>query len=258
MQDMDAGKRKCWRLSAVILSFLTAVLLSYVLLVSSVLAVCYLTPGYFEKEYEKYDVLSNLPEMTMSHEDGLMAVTDHMMDYLLHGQQPEELQIEVMMDGEMRGFFSEREIAHMGDVRVLFMAGIRFVGFALILIIILTGTNRLLVCENEPKIFRVSTGIGLVSGGAVVLACFAALGVHIITHFEQDFVTFHHMFFDNYLWILNPAEDMLINIVPEGFFFDTASRIVLYYVVLMLLMIGAGIALVIRGRKMPDYSYSAF
>ncbi|MBR2532540.1 MAG: DUF1461 domain-containing protein, partial [Lachnospiraceae bacterium] len=124
---MDAGKRKCWRLSAVVLSFLTALLLSYVLLVSSVLAVCYLTPGYFEKEYEKYDVLSNLPEMTMSHEDGLMAVTDHMMDYLLHGQQPEELQIEVMMDGEMRGFFSEREIAHMGDVRVLFMAGIRFV-----------------------------------------------------------------------------------------------------------------------------------
>ena len=51
---------------------------------------------------------------------------------------------------------------------------------------------------------------------------------------------------------------MLINIVPEGFFFDTATRIVLYYVVLMLLMIVAGIALIIRGRKMPDYEYSAF
>ena len=102
MQNLDAGKRKCWRLSAIILSLISAVLLSYVLLVGSILAVVYLTPGYFEKEYEKYDVLSSLPEMTMSEEDGLMAVTKHMKHFLLHGQQPEELQIEVMMDGEMR------------------------------------------------------------------------------------------------------------------------------------------------------------
>ena len=258
MQIVDAGKRKCWRLSAVILSFLSALLLSYSLLVASVFAVCYLTPGYFEHEYEKYDVLSSLPEMTMSKEDGLMAVTDHMMDYLLHGQDPQELQIEVMMDGEMRGFFSEREIAHMEDVRVLFMAAIRFLGFALILIILFMGSSRLLACENEPKIFRISTGIGFVAGGTLVLACFAALGAHIIRHFDQDFITFHHMFFNNDLWILDPSKDMLINIVPEGFFFDTATRIVVYYVVLMLLMIGFGVYLILRGRKMPDHAYSAF
>ena len=145
----------------------------------------------------------------------------------------------------------------MGDVRVLFMAGIRFLGFALILIIMFMGSSRLLACEHEPKIFRISTGIGLVSGSTLILALFAALGVHIITHFEQDFITFHHVFFDNDLWILDSRQDMLINIVPEGFFFDTASRIVLYYVVLMLLMIGAGVALIVRGRKMPDCEYSA-
>ena len=89
MQNLDAGKRKCWRLSAIILSLISAVLLSYVLLVGSILAVVYLTPGYFEKEYEKYDVLSSLPEMTMSEEDGLMAVTKHMKHFLLHGQQLE-------------------------------------------------------------------------------------------------------------------------------------------------------------------------
>ena len=146
----------------------------------------------------------------------------------------------------------------MGDVRVLFMAGIRFLGFALILIIMMMGSSRLLACEHEPKIFRISTGIGLISGGTLVLAAFAVLGVHIITHFEQDFITFHHIFFDNDLWILDARQDMLINIVPEGFFFDTASRIVLYYVVLMLLMIGFGIFLIIRGKRMPDYEYTAF
>ena len=64
--------------------------------------------------------------------------------------------------------------------------------------------------------------------------------------------------FDNDLWILDPSKDMLINIVPEGFFFDTATRIVVYYVVLMLLMIGFGVYLILRGRKMPDHAYSAF
>ena len=36
---------------------------------------------------------------------------------------------------------------------------------------------------------------------------------------------FHHIFFNNDLWMLNPDTDLLINIVPEPFFMDTAARI---------------------------------
>ena len=43
--------------------------------------------------------------------------------------------------------------------------------------------------------------------------------------FSKYFIVFHHIFFDNDLWILNPATDLLINIVPEPFFMDTALRI---------------------------------
>ena len=50
-----------------------------ILLITSVEAVAYWTPGYYEQEYTKYHVLENLPEMTM---EDLLAVTDEMMAYL--------------------------------------------------------------------------------------------------------------------------------------------------------------------------------
>ena len=41
-------------------------------------------------------------------------------------------------------------------------------------------------------------------------------------------------FFDNDLWILDPATDLLINIVPEPFFADTAARIAFTFSFLVL------------------------
>ena len=258
MQDMDAGKRKCWRLSAVILSFLSALLLSCILLVLSVLAASHLTPGYFEKEYEKYGVRETLPELSVDGTDGLAAVTKHLRSYLLHGQDPEELQIKVNADGETRPFFTEREIGHMGDVRVLYMTGIRIAAFALIFIIIFMGSSRLLACENEPKIFRVSTGIGILCAAVPVLTGAAGMAVYVLGDFDRAFLRFHEVFFTNDLWIPDPAEGLLVRMLPQGFFFDTAYRIVLYYVVLMVLLIAAGAVLIVRGRRVPDYEYSAF
>jgi len=40
---------------------------------------------------------------------------------------------------------------------------------------------------------------------------------------------FHHMFFTNDFWMLDPSTDMLINIVPEGFFRDTVFYIGFLY-----------------------------
>ena len=43
----------------------TAFWLIIAFLITSVEAVTYWTPGYYEKEYTKYQVLNDLPEMTM-------------------------------------------------------------------------------------------------------------------------------------------------------------------------------------------------
>ena len=51
---------------------ITAFCLMIILFITSVEAVVYWTPGYFEKEYTKYNVLDSLPSMTM---DDLLHVT---------------------------------------------------------------------------------------------------------------------------------------------------------------------------------------
>ena len=63
------------RLTGILIAFC----LMIVLFITSIEAVVYWTPGYFEKEYTKYEVLKDLPAMTMK---DLLEVTDEMMDYL--------------------------------------------------------------------------------------------------------------------------------------------------------------------------------
>lgn len=86
-----------------------------------------LDPGYYEKEYTKYHVLNDLPEMTM---DDLLDVTDQMMAFL-RGKR-EDLHVYTTMGGEYREFFNDREIAHMEDVQGLFIGGLwlRRIGIA--------------------------------------------------------------------------------------------------------------------------------
>lgn len=85
------------------------------LLITSVEAVVYWTPGYFEKEYAKYNVTEAV-DMTM---EDLLDVTDQMMAYL-RGKRA-DLHVATTMGGVSREFFNEREIAHMEDVRGLFL-----------------------------------------------------------------------------------------------------------------------------------------
>lgn len=85
--------------------------LMIVFLITSVEAVTYWTPGYYEHEYEKYNVTAAV-RMEM---DDLLQVTDEMMDYLRGNR--DDLHVMTVVDGSPREFFNAREIAHMEDVR---------------------------------------------------------------------------------------------------------------------------------------------
>lgn len=197
------------------LGILSAFCLIFILLITSVEAVVYWNPGYFEREYEKYQVLDRLPSMTM---EDLLDVTDEMMDYLKGDR--EDLHITTTLDGQQREFFNQREIAHMEDVRDLFVGAI-FLRRVSIGVIIL---SLILLVFLKARLSRVLPG-ALCLGTGLFFAAAAALAAIISTDFTKYFVIFHHIFFDNDLWILDPRTDLLINIVPEGFFMDTAARI---------------------------------
>ena len=201
-----------------VLGILCGFALMIILLITSIEAVTYWTPGYYEKEYAKYGVLNDV-HMEM---DDLLDVTDEMMAYLRGSRK--DLHVPTIVDGQPREFFNDREIAHMEDVRGLFLGGLALRRISLglivacvILLLLLTADIRRVL----PKMICI--------GSALFFAVLTVLAGIISTDFNQYFIMFHHIFFNNDLWMLNPDTDLLINIVPEPFFMDTAARIAMTY-----------------------------
>lgn len=189
-----------------------------VLLITSVEAVAYRIPGYYEKEYTKYHVTETV-NMEMA---DLLTVTKEMMAYL-RGDR-EDLHVPTIVNGQSRDFFNEREIAHMEDVRSLFIGAIALRRVC----ILLTAASVLLLLLTKANLRRLLPR-ALCMGTGLFFAIAAILTGIISTDFTKYFTIFHEIFFNNDLWILDPRTDLLINIVPEPFFVDTAVRIALLF-----------------------------
>lgn len=191
------------------LGILTGLALMVILLISSTEYVAYYKNGYFEKEYDKYQVTQ---AVSIEMQD-LLTVTDEMMDYLKGDRK--DLVIYTKIGNTEREFFNAKEKKHMADVQSLFLGAQRLrLGLALFVIFISGG---LLYFKKGRSLFK-----GIQRG---ILAFFAFMGIlaALMAHnFNRYFTLFHHLLFNNTDWILNPKTDLLINIVPEGFFRDTA------------------------------------
>lgn len=224
--NKTAKKQTC--LPIYLLGIVCALCLMVIFLITSVEAVAYWTPGYYEQEYTKYDVLDDLPEMTM---DDLLDVTHEMMAFLRGNR--DDLHVYSNIGGEYREFFNEREIAHMTDVRGLFIAGLGLRGICLAIVIV--SFAGLAVWERRGKdkgraaLLQQTLPGALCAGTGAFFAIVLLLAALISTDFTKYFIIFHKIFFRNDLWILDPSTDLLINIVPEPFFMDTAARIALVF-----------------------------
>lgn len=211
------------------IGLIAAFCLMCAILVTAVEAVVYWNDGYFEKEYRKYNVLRQVP-MEMS---GLLYVTDEMMDYL-RGDR-EDLDIRVSVNGRVQEFFNDKEKRHMDDVKGLFLAAEKLRACGL-LAAALAGAFLLWRRQGGVLLRTLQWGIGLFLAAVGAVASLAAAS------FTKYFTWFHLLLFDNNDWLLNPATDRLINIVPEGFFRDTAFLIAgIFLSAAFLLWLAAGL-----------------
>ena len=187
--------------------------------------------GWYERAYEKYGVLDDL-EMQM---EDVIHVTKEMMMYLRGNRA--DLVVETNVDGEVREFFNDREKAHMVDVKNLFIGGlwIRRIAILVFLFSILFLIRSKAEWKNLlPKSFLIGLGVFIgITGGA---------GLLFMSDFNKYFLLFHEMFFSNDLWLLNPETDLLIRMLPEGFFLDMVVRIGIIF--LLLLSVGVIISIV--------------
>lgn len=208
------------------------------LLITSFEIAMYSDFDVYQKEYEKYDVLSDL-EMTM---DDVMYVTHEMMDYL-RGER-DTLSVITNVEGHEQDFFNEQDRFHMEEVRGLFIGGLNIrlsaciIALICIAFLIITHAD---IKKVIPRGYWIALGI---TGAAVLL-----IGVASIIDFNAVFIQFHHIFFDNNLWIFDPAEDYMIRMLPEGLFYDMVMRIGTIFIVLLMILLILSLIPKLPGRK---------
>lgn len=223
-----------------VLAVAAMLLLVLALLLTSFQLAIYGDPDYrfYEREYAKYNVTESL-DMEM---EDVMDVTEKMMDYLI-GRRP-ELSVITDVDGQTQDFFNEQDRLHMADVKNLFLGGLtlRWVLLAaaavlIALLVLLKGDWRRII----PRAYFIALGI--------FLAVTVLLGALFASDFTKYFTIFHEIFFTNDLWLFDPSTDLMIRMLPEGFFYDMVMRIGLYFLG-GLAIFAAAFALIGRfGRK---------
>lgn len=225
-----------------ILAALAALALIIVLLITAAEGAIYLDFDYYQKEYEKYEVLDDL-DMKM---EDVMDVTHKMMAYL-RGEK-EELVVNTYVDGREQDFFNEQDRFHMEEVRNIFCNAltIRWIALGIFLV---SFVLLLIIKANWRKLIT-----GWFMGLTTFFAVAAGVLAYLITrNFSQCFVIFHEIFFDNDLWIFNPETDYMIRMLPEGLFADFAARIGIFAGgILLVFFIAAWILYRMAKRKEED------
>ena len=128
------------------------------------------------------------------------------------------------------GFYSPLELAHMGDVQVIFQS----VYLTALVSCLLTVVLIVLLRRNGRDVRRVAQAAGI-----TVLALVAALGTISVTiGFDALFIAFHELAFSNNFWLL-PEDSGLIRLFPENYFmsyfFIALSATVVVALILMIL-----------------------
>ena len=226
-----------------IAAFICGLCLLFVMLTVSLQAVCYWIPDWWRNEYAKYDTPSNVRgEMSL---DDAVHVTEDMLEYCI-GRLDTLDDTEATIDGVTAPFFTDREKAHLADCRELFLKGIRA---RVIACLLLAAFAVFIYVHNGKQKTSVLLAKGYLRSLGFVAVMAAIIAVLCIIDFTQVFTVFHHIFFDNDLWILDPNKDNLINIMQEDVFSDAAMWIACIWLAAAAVFAAASIFAVRSSKK---------
>ena len=199
--------------------------------------------SFFINEYEKTGVANDLG-MTM---EDIKVVSSEMMKYLF-GER-DDLVIYTTLRGQYREFFNDREKTHMVDVKAMLDNAIMVRRICMALLV-LCMAGLIALYRRRTLHFLCRSYCYTVLG---VAAFFGAIGIFILVFgFTEFWMKFHGVFFTNDLWLLDPATDMMILLLPEQFFSDLVANCVGFFaivvIITLILAVGAWI-MEKKGRK---------
>jgi len=162
--------------------------------------------------FDKYDVSQTTglaePELEKA-ASGLISYFNSDEEYItltvIKGDKPFEL-------------FSQREVAHLKDVKGLIWLDYWVLLGTLIYVLAYAGVS--LFWQRRKYWRRLVWGV--IGGSGLTLIVMLALGLGTLFNFEQLFLQFHLLSFTNELWKLDPTRDYLIMLFPQGFWYDAA------------------------------------
>jgi len=158
---------------------------------------------------------------------GMEAVAKNLTGYMAGREASMDIQVPV--EGKMSRFYNDKELAHMVDFRNLMGLGNRVRSLLLLAsLLLLTGLKRF---SGTEAFWR-----GVLASALGALGFAALLGILALNDFSGAFYKFHEIFFTNELWLLDPATDRLIQMLPESFFFAITARILVAGGLTILLM----------------------
>lgn len=193
-----------------------------------------------ETFYKKFQDRNNIAKETGLEVNELNQVNTNLIKYLKTGD-----------NDLLEKHFNIREITHMEDVYKLFELG-RTIRLALIIIIVVlfVFTIRKYGFESTFKTSSIMMLLVWVLGGLITAL--------ILSDFSESFVKFHHIFFDNDLWLLNPETDMMIRMLPQNFFMEMVYKILIGFVTVLASMhiLFLVIFNVIKKERLKNESYS--
>ncbi len=173
--------------------------------------------SFFQSQYQKLEVAQTIG----IDERSLMSVTEVLLDYLRGERQ--NLDITVNINNQEVAMFNQREIDHMVDVQDLYVA---MLNIRLGAVIALFLSLALLFFKQRAHLFE-DLWKGFIQAAMVIGTLLTFIAVYATVDFRSFWIFFHQVLFTNDLWLLNPATDRLILMVPEDFFFSLVSLILL-------------------------------
>ena len=142
---------------------------------------------------------------------------------------------------QYKGLFSGQADVHMRDCTPLFtlalIAGLS--GFGLCL----AAAGLCALCRS-PR----GTGIGMLLGAGLTVGAVLTLAVWGLIDFPGLFTAFHRAAFTNDLWLFPPG-DLLITLMPLGFFVRCAAAAGILWLASLAAVSGAAVLLIRKDRK---------
>ena len=190
-----------------VIGYIIAICFTLIIISQSIIFPTFFMP-FYTWQYNRLEVAATIN----IEKDELMRVTEELLDYM-RGARPSLEDIYATVAGEERRFFSDIEIRHMIDVLDLYNIAfmVRNVAiWAIIGLILIMALLKYPIMQTICRCVREVLTVFLVLSAILV-------GL-IAINFNHAFNIFHHIFFNNDYWILDPRVDLLINMVPLSFF----------------------------------------